>query len=308
MRYRRTRPPLLRARGSDPSEGRRLRRLHAAGKLVRLRASVYVATDVWTASDLADRHLIRAWAIAPELSGSAVFSHQTAALIHGWVLIGGITDRVHVIDETIRGVEHRAGVVRHGTAGRASDRAPERFDGVPVADAVSTAVLLATTLEPHVAAVAIDSAVRAGQVHVDRFASALPVSPGRGSRRARLVARALDPRHESVGESFTAIRLVENGVRSIEPQHEFQNGDRIDRVDFWLPDLGVVVEFDGKQKYVDPAMLGNRSPQEALWQEKLREDRLRSRPRVTTVIRVTWWHLLDPDRFRALFRAHGVLL
>ncbi|MFJ3035056.1 hypothetical protein ACIPC2_11660 [Curtobacterium pusillum] len=119
---------------------------------------------------------------------------------------------------------------------------------------------------------------------------------------------SLDPRHESVGESFTAIRLIEHGVRSIEPQHEFRTGDRIDRVDFWLPDLGVVVEFDGKQKYVDPDMLGNRSPQDALWQEKLREDRVRSQPGVTTVIRVTWWHLLDSDRFRAVFRAHGVLL
>jgi len=275
---------------------------------VRLRASVYVATDVWKAAETADRHLIRAWAIAPELPGSSVFSHQTAALIHGWPLIGGITDRVHVIDETLRGVEHRAGVVRHGAAGPPPDRAPGRFDGVPVADAVSTAVLLATTLEPHVAAVAVDSAVRAGQVDVDRFTRALPAGPSRGSRRARLVSMALDARHESAGESFTAIRLIEHGVRSIEPQHEFRTGERIDRVDFWLPDLGVVVEFDGKQKYVDPAMLGNRSPQEALWQEKLREDRIRSQPGVRTVIRVTWWHLLEPDRLRALFRAHGVLL
>ncbi|MFJ7289612.1 hypothetical protein ACIQUC_14960 [Curtobacterium sp. NPDC098951] len=277
---------------------------------MRLRASVYVATDVWAASEPADRHLIRAWAIAPELSGSVTFSHQTAALIHGWPLIGGITDRVHVIDGTLHGVEHRAGVVRHGAQSGAGvpDRAPERFDGVPVADAVSTAVLLATTLEPHVAAVAIDSAVRSGQLDVVRFTDALPDGPSRGSRRARLVSTALDPRHESVGESFTAIRLVQLGVRSIEAQQEFRTGARVDRVDFWLPDIGVVVEFDGKQKYGDPAMLGNRSPHDALWQEKLREDRIRMHPGVMTVIRVTWWHLLEADRFRALFRAHGVLL
>lgn len=308
MRYRQTRPPLHRARDSDPSEGRRLRRLHAAGKLIRLRSNVYIAADVWADLDQTDRHLARAWAIAPELNSTATFSHQTAALIHGWPMIGGITDRVHVIDTGVRGVEHRAGVVRHGPGRGAFELAPARFDGIPVTDALTTAVLLAVTLEPHVAAVAVDAAVRAGYLDVRRFEEALPAGPSRGSRRARLVILALDRRHESVGESYTAIRLVEHGIRSIEPQHEFRTGDRIDRVDFWLPDLGVVVEFDGKQKYVDPAMLGNRSPEDALWQEKLREDRVRSQPGVTTVIRVTWWHLLDSDRFRALFRAHGVLL
>ncbi|WIB76477.1 hypothetical protein DEJ28_12495 [Curtobacterium sp. MCPF17_002] len=308
MRYRRTRPPLLRARDSDPSEGRRLRRLHAAGKLVRLRANVYIAADVWAGLAPADRHLTRAWAIGPDLSRTAVFSHQTAALIHGWALIGGTTDRVHVVDDAVRGVEHRAGVVRHGLGQCPFGTAPARFDGVPVADALTTAVLLALTMEPHVAAVAIDSAVRAGELDVARFEAALPEGPARGSRRARLVAAALDPLHESVGESYTAIRLVEIGLRSVEPQREFRSGRHVDRVDFWLPEQGVVVEFDGKQKYVDPAMLGDRSPQEVLWQEKLREDRLRRRPEVTTIIRVTWWHLVDLDRFLALFRSHGVFV
>lgn len=54
-------------------------------------------------------------------------------------------------------------------------------------------------------------------------------------------------------------------------------------------------------------MLGERSPAEAVWQEKVREDRLRSFPDVRTVVRPTWWHLIDPDRLGALFRQHRVV-
>lgn len=308
MQYRRTRPPLLRAPDTDPSAGRRLRRLHAAGKAVRLRAGVYIDAGLWAGLDPGDRHLVRAWAIAPDVALTAAFSHVTAALIHGWALLGGITDRVHVVDGSLHGVEHRSGVVRHGAGGGSCGIAAVRFDGVAVTDHLTTAVQLALTSEPHVAAVAIDSAIRAGHLEVGRFEAALPVGPARGSRRARSVVAALDPLHESVGESFTAIRMVECGITTIEAQREFRTPEHVDRVDFWLPELGVVVEFDGKQKYSDPAMLGHRSPQEALWQEKVREDRLRRRPEVRTVVRPTWWHLVELDRFRALFRSHGVIL
>ncbi|WIB13087.1 hypothetical protein [Curtobacterium sp. MCPF17_052] len=112
-----------------------------------------------------------------------------------------------------------------------------------------------------------------------------PLGPARGSARAQLVLSALDERHESPGESFTAIRLVEIGAPETIPQHEFVLPDgRRDRVDFWLPSRGVVVEFDGKQKYRDPTMIGTSDPAEVLWREKVREDRIRSRPEVRAVI------------------------
>ncbi|MDY1004863.1 hypothetical protein [Curtobacterium sp. CFBP9011] len=80
----------------------------------------------------------------------------------------------------------------------------------------------------------------------------------------------------------------------------------IRRVDFWISSLGVVLEFDGQQKYVDPTMLAGRDAAQVLWQEKIREDQLRALPEVRTVIRVTWWHLAEPERLRALLRQHGV--
>ncbi|MEK6309254.1 MAG: hypothetical protein V4755_00935 [Curtobacterium sp.] len=205
-------------------------------------------------------------------------------------------------------MQHRAGVISHGRLPVPLGTATARFDGVPVTDVVTTAVALSLVCEPHVAAVAVDHPVRCGTLAVEDFCRALPPGPSRGSRRARLVAESLDPLHESPGESFTAVRLRECGVQRVQPQRVFRHDGGTDRVDFWLPDLGVIVEFDGKQKYTDPSMRGDLLAEDVLWREKLREDRLRRQPGVTAVIRVTWWHLVDLDRFRALFRSHGVLL
>lgn len=273
---------------------------------MRLRAGVYLARDAWDRLDADDQHLVRAWAAAPALPPEAVFSHLTAALIHGWPVVGPLPDQVHVTVPTIDRTVHRAGVVLHAPGPWPIRASPTRLDGVLVSDALTTASAIARSQPVHVAAVAVDAAVRFGSMDVAALDAALPAGPHRGSRRSRLVLAALDARHESVGESFTAARLVQSGIGSVIPQHEFHHGTITDRVDFWLPELGVVVEFDGRQKYVDPTMLAGRDPGDVLWQEKRREDRIRRRREVRAVVRVTWWHLERLDRFQALLRSHDV--
>lgn len=301
------RPTLLRATPHDLAAARALHRRHQAGTLVRIAQGVYVDAVVWQQLVPADRHLLLARAVAPTVRPGAAFSHLTAALAHGWPVISSPPERVHVTDPHTARTEHRAGVVRH--AGMpATHPDPRQFAGVPVTSAVRTAVDLATSCPPTVAAVAVDHAVRTGTLTVDTFLAALPVGPRRGSVRARSVAAALDPLHESVGESYAAVRMVELGAPRPIAQHTFRHADgTLDRVDFWLPHLGVVVEFDGRQKYSDPAMLDGRSPADAVWHEKIREDRLRSLPCVRTVVRPTWWHLVDVERLRTLFRQHRVV-
>lgn len=273
---------------------------------MRLHNGVYLPRSIWEGLDPADRHLARVWAVAPVVPAGGVFTHLTAALIHGWPLIGPAPDRVHVTVPTIEQTVHRAGVILHAPGAGALHLAAARLDGVPVGDRATTASLVARTEPVHVAAVAIDAAVRDGSLTAAQLADALPAGPGRGSRRARTVLAALDARHETAGESYTAIRLVQIGVGQVVPQHEFRHDGFTDRVDFWLPDIRVVVEFDGKQKYTDPAMLAGRHPGDVVWTEKRREDRLRRRREVRTVVRVTWWHLERLDRFQALFRSHDL--
>lgn len=302
------RPHLLRATAQDPTHARLLQRRYASGSLVRLLAGVYIVTQEWDALSAVGQHVARARAIAPRLRPGSVFSHVTAALIHGWPLVGNAPDRVHVVDPAVSVIQHRAGLIRH-PSGPTPRTAATAFDGVPVTAPLDTAAALITTGSPHVAAVAVDAGIRQGVLTLDDLRGVVPVRPARGSVHAETVLSALDARHESVGESFAAIRFVQVGLPSCEPQVEFRHRDgTVDRVDFWFPSLGVVVEFDGRQKYVDPSMLQGRDPADVLWAEKRREDRLRALPAVRAVIRVTWWHLVEPDRLRALFRSHGVFI
>lgn len=307
MRHHRERPALLRSAGDD-SRARTLRRQHRAGALVRLRGGTYLHRASWEALDEADRHLVRVWAVAPVVPAGAAFSHLSAALVHGWPLVGPAPERVHVTVPTTERTMHRAGLVLHAPGSARLQLAPTRLDGVSVTDLATTASTVARSSPVHVAAVAIDGAVRAGTLTTSEVAAALPPGPGRGSRRAQTVLRALDARHETVGESYTSIRLVESGIENVVPQHEFRQDHVVDRVDFWLPESGTIVEFDGKVKYTDPAMLAGRDPGEVVWAEKRREDRLRQRREVRTVIRVTWWHVDRLDRFQGILRAHGLQL
>ena len=43
----------------------------------------------------------------------SLFSHVTAALIHGWPWIVRVDERVHVLDPAAPVIQHRVGVIRH---------------------------------------------------------------------------------------------------------------------------------------------------------------------------------------------------
>lgn len=301
-------PRILHSDRRDPGTARALQRAYRSGRLHRLRPGSFVRIDQWNALGDADRHRLEARAIAGSLRATAVFSHATAAILYGWPTFGPVPDRIHIVDPAAHGTVHRARLSIHGD-GVLQRPSEHTFAGVPVASVIDTAVQVLTTSTVHVAVVTIGHPVRNGWFELDELRRALPQRPARGSVRARLALDALDPAHESVGEDLTELRLRELGFTRIVCQHVFRGDDGIvDRVDFWLPELGVVVEFDGRTKYEDERMLGGRNPRDALWYEKIREDRLRARSDIRTVVRPRWWHLVDVDRLRSLLRQHRVPL
>jgi len=294
---------LFRTNPTDRSESRRLQRARSAGTLVRVRHGVFAERAAWQALDGRGRHLVQVRAALPDLPRGAVLSHDSAAALHGVPRLDRWPQRVHATVPDAVGDAHRVGLTLH--AGRVrSDR--RRYQGLPIADLADTVVALARRSDLSGAVVALDHAVRRG-VTVTDLAALLDDGPRWGAARATEALAVCDAAHESVGESYAAARFHELGITGVVAQHEFARPDgRPDRVDFWLPSLGVVIEFDGRQKYQDREMLAGRSGADVLWAEKLREDRIRARPEVRGFVRVTWWHLVDPERLRALFRAHGL--
>ncbi|MER7438983.1 hypothetical protein ABT341_30265, partial [Pseudonocardia alni] len=103
-----------------------------------------------------------------------------------------------------------------------------------------------------------------------------------------------DARADGPGESRSRVRMARLHVARPVLQHAVldERGHRIGVVDFWWPDHGVVGEFDGLGKYGRSRRPGE-SAADAVVREKRREDALRARPGVRTVVRWAWEELDD---------------
>lgn len=294
---------VLRTDPLDRASARDLQRRHRAGALVRVRHGVYVEAQEWDALDDRARHLVRMRAVLPLVRTGSMWALDSAAAVLGVPRIDPWPAQVHVFAPDLEADRRRVGLTMHAERPLASGLG---FHGVGVTELAQTVVGLARRGSLCSAVVSLDHALRSGVQEDVLRARAADAGPW-GATRVEQALRLCDVRHESVGESWFAAHAGQLGLRDLVPQHVFVAPDgTIDRVDFWLPREGVVVEFDGRQKYDDPDMLQGRSASDVVWAEKIREDRLRARPEVRTVVRPRWWHLLDPERLRALFRTHGV--
>jgi hypothetical protein len=294
---------LLRTHSIDRAASRHLQRARSDGVLVRVRHGVYADRAAWDALDGRGRHLVRMRAALPLLSPTAVWALDSAAAILGVPRLEPWPARVHAV---VAGLPHdlqRVDLTLHAGRPRASGR---RFHGVGYTDLAQTSVELARRGSFAAAVVALGHALRQGEAPELLAVLAREAGPW-GSARVEHALEVCDVRHESVGESFFAARAAELACPEMEPQHEFWYPDgTVDRVDFWLPHEGIVIEFDGRQKYEDPAMLRGRTGADAVWSEKVREDRVRGRHEVTGFVRVHWGHLTRPEFLRAHLRGHGV--
>lgn len=79
---------------------------------------------------------------------------------------------------------------------------------------------------------------------------------------------------------------------------------RVWTVDFWWPGFNLVGEFDGKVEYSDPAFLRGRTPEQALLDEKDREDDIRAAGH--RMSRWGWTTALSPGLLRAHLVAAGL--
>jgi hypothetical protein len=275
-----------------------LSRLVRAGELGRLRRGAYVAGALPLDSATAHRLLVRA--TLGGLRRSAIVSHQSAAMLHGFPLWDVPLDRVHVTRRP-RAWNDVGRVLRVHVARLRDDEIVE-LDGMEVTNPLRTALDLARSLPHETAVVALDAALHSGQLAaVDLRRRLMDIAGSPGSRSAARAVAFADGRSESVGESRSRVILHRWGLTPSSLQFEVRSDDgtHIGRSDFAWEDRRVIGEFDGRVKY-GRLLRPGQSPGDAVFEEKRREDAMRDEG--WRVIRWVWAELGVPHRFASRVR------
>ena len=302
---------------------RRITALERSGELIRLRAGSYVVRDFWETALPEARHAAAMLAARDAARVPPVFSHRSAALLHGFPAWSGWLSpsrlnplRVHTT--VARGTDTTSTrVVRRHIAKLSRD------DVTTVAGFACTAteltlVDLARSDAFEVALASADSHLRAStrsnrdvsekewsawRDRLERRAAAMPGYSG--VRAVRALADLADPRAESPLESVSRLRLLQLGlVPDLQVMVPGRTGGR-HYLDFVLPELGFWGECDGKTKYTSSEFLGGSSAEEVVYQEKRRQDWIAG----TTGLRCIRWGVSEVstlERFAEHLRAHGV--
>ena len=287
------------AAGYSDSELQRLRR---GGALAMVRRGAYVGSADRRLGDSVARHALLIAAEAGRVAPSAVVSHVSAAILHGLPVWGVPLDRVHVTRARATGARAGRTVAVHSAPLAAAQITT--VAGVATTCPARTVVDLARTSSFESGVVTIDAALRRGLVTEETLADALRRAIGwRDAPAARRAVAFADGLAGSVGESRSRVALQHHGLPAPTLQWEvWDGGELIGRVDFgWR---GTVAEFDGRIKY-GRLLRPGQEPGDAVFDEKLREDRLRAAG--LRVVRWGWKDLSDfagtAGRLRAALNA-----
>lgn len=215
---------------------------------------------------------------------SLCFTGPTAAVIYGFETPYRAMQQPYVC------VGYGREYVSHGVRYIHSSSAQAvTIDGIKVASVEQTLIDSALVLEFPYALAIFDSAARKG-------ANMLAVHRAAQRKRQPIekvlqVLRYVDARSENGGESVARGTIISLGFMAPLTQVEFYDAEtgKIYRVDFlWCLPNGELIagEFDGSQKYQDPKMLGSRTLQKKVAEERARDAAL-ARCGITRVIHFT---------------------
>lgn len=248
---------------------RDVRRLLAAGHLVRVRHGVYAEATAWDALDpFREQPLLRVRAVATCLtSAHVVFSHDSAAIALGMGAPSPSTALVHVTRRKVHGDAQRAGVKHHLAPYLPGEVV--KVEGLPVLAPARTALDMAREHGRIGGLAACDAALRLGATRTDLGATLGRMHCWPGSTTMRWCVEMADAGAESYLESQGRDLVLELGIGRPETQFGLGDGSRT----VWC-DLRVdrhVFEVDGHLKY-DADNLTGQSPRLVLRQEKQRQD------------------------------------
>lgn len=274
-----------------------LRRLIREGRAHRLHHGWFASRPP---ADERDRHGLRLAALLQQYATRAVASDASALLLLGLPTYKPDWKVVRLMRSGPTGASRTKAHRKADLVVRPALEHPEAGRLALAERSVHPAVAIALAGLDHPCSfiVPADAALRAGRVSADELRLAVEVIGRRpGIERVRAALPRCDARHESPGESVTAWVLHHLGYRTV-PQflvpgtEPFTPAGRGYRADLGIVGTRVLVEFDGRTKYADAR---------DLWDEKRREDRIRSLG--WEVVRLTWEDLRRPDRVRSLVEA-----
>jgi len=268
-----------------------LQHLRDRRDLTSVRRGVYAVREDYHALEDFELHRVDAQAALLCLDKPTTLSHETAAVWSGLPLLRPDLRLVHATRPELKASRTEAGIHHH--PGALPDGHWRELGGVRLTTDARTAVDVARTNDYARGLAVVDSAIRNGTPLADIRDVQLHCRAWPGARGASRAVAEGDGRAANPGESFSRAILTQAGVAPTDIQVAIFDGrGLVGYADFgWLP-LMVLGEFDGRLKYGAGAQGAD-----VLWNEKLREDRLRSLG--YEVIRWTWADLLDPTRLIA---------
>lgn len=244
------------------------------GDWVVVRRGVYVERALWESCDDDARYLLGVRAAAVNLRCDAVISHSSSAVLLRMPMRPKWRKLVHVTRPGVRGGRTEGGIKHHLAGYDESDLS--QVGGLTTTGLARTAVDIGREFGYEDGVVAGDAALRAGasRAELDRAIARMASWPRITGARAAL--EVADKGAENPGESLARLLVLELDIGVPETQFEVANQGR--RA---IADLRVgrhLFEFDGKVKYMrrERGGVADRPPEEIVWEEKLREDWLRS--------------------------------
>jgi hypothetical protein len=277
-----------------------IQRLRTDGSIVSVRRGVYAGREAYLGLDELARHAVNVRAVVLRCKTPTTISHESAAVWADLALLRPELDRVHATRPELPASRIEAGVHHH--PGALPSAHVTTRDSLRLTSPARTAVDVARTNDFARGLTAVDSALRAGTSPEEILGVLEMCRSWPGARRASRAVTCGDCGAANPGESWSRAILIESGLAPDALRLEVR--DAAGLVGFadlaWL-ERRTLGEFDGRSKY---GMGPLASATDALWAEKLREDRLRALG--WEIVRWTWADLFDPqrlvERVRAAFR------
>ena len=268
--------------------------LVAGGVLRRLRRGAYADAPAFDAADASGRHRLLARAAVKQAKTRVIVSHTSAVPFHDGPIWRLPMNEVQLSRPDGRAGRAQAGIRQHQRLVQPDDGATRH--GLEVMSATRTALEVTTCASTEVSLIVVNDFLHRRLTTVldlqQRYA-AMCHDPY--TLKTDLVLRLADPRLESPAETRTWFMCYRHGVPAPTPQYQLRDeiGDLIARLDFAWPELGVWLEVDGRQKYVNYLREGE-SVVDVVLREKERESMIAE---ITgwRCIRITWVDLADPE-------------